>query len=273
MKLTPTFGFRETSRNARNFVKENMTAFWDIFKPLAVYIVVLTVIDLALTLFFVEPDPETGDREPIAIGGMIANYFYTCLVISWHRVVIHGPNQYEPMNPFKPKKSELAFIGVGLLIFFIPFLIGFAGAFGLSFLDQRMLLVGFGLIMLVLITFITVRLSFYFPAKATEQNLTLQKAFEVSKGYVLRLIAVPFLASIRVLLAMILFVVVIAVLGSMAFLSSSPEGSDIADIFGTILALPVLLYFQPIMTVLGVTVLSNYYLHAQKSYRAKPKRI
>lgn len=252
--FTPTLGIKDTSRNIKEYVKTYNDELWRIFKPLIPFIAVLHLFDAVISdLFF--PNSKNG----FVLGGLVVSYFYTCLVISWHRVVIEGPNNYTPMNPFKPKRHELVFIGMGFLIGICSFLL-----IGVPFIGGAVLKIYalslVGLLMILVVIYVAYRLCFYFPAKAVNADITLGKAFDLSKGYLLNIMGASFLASLKIIGFMVLYILGAGVL--VAVVMGVTGSSDFSFTAKFILGVPVNLYFQPILTVIGVTALSNFYLYA-----------
>lgn len=272
--MTPykaTGGIKESAANARAFVKEHKDIFWKVFKPLIPFIAILIGIDVAIAYFQFTENPDSENIGDFAIGELIASYFFTCLVISWHRVVLDGPDRYEPMNPFKPKSSDWAFIGMGILVFLIAFMIpltagliaGFAaGVTGASWLFVLIIPAVFVAI------YVTFKFLFYFPSKATGNNITLKQSYRMTKGYIWKIIAANFLAAWRITLVMFAYIFLaftsIMFLAGAAGVAGAGEGmiGNIAFMLGVAMMLPVTFYFQPLLTVIGVTVLSNFYQHA-----------
>ena len=195
----------------------------------------------------------------------LASYFYTCLVISWHRVVIHGPDNYVPMNPFKPQKHELVFIGVGFLIGVILFISGFVMGFLSVVLKAPV--IGIAIVpMLCVALYVVYRLMFFFPAKAVNAQITLKEAYDMSKGYLWKVINASFFASYRVILLALAYMVVlmIALIACISMFGTQIVETSTSTI-GFIVMLPLFLYIQPLLTVLGITAVSNYYLHALRN--------
>lgn len=262
-----TLDIKETALNAQNFVKENKSVFWDVFKPLIPYLIGFFLIDIIISLLLMTPDPETGEIREFSIGELFSAYISTCLIISWHRVVLHGPDKYQAMNPLKPQKADLAYIGVGLLIFLvipiavgalIGLIIGISGtpAIALLFLPVFIALVFFGL-----------KVVFYFPSKATGNDITLKQSIKMTDGYIWKMFAAGFLANLKTLGYLILYLIAgLLALGMTGFIAVSLLNDSFLEyagfIVGSMLSLPIILYFQPLLTILGVTVLSNYYQHA-----------
>lgn len=264
--FTPTLGIKDTAKNSNDFVKKNLSVFWDIFKPFLPYVIGLAVFDMVITHFFMPINKTTGEAYEFPLGGLIAGYFYTCLAITWHRVVIHGAENYEPMNPFNPKKSELAFVGMGIALFMGMFFGGF-------FLGMMAALINPALIVLVLPfiiigTWIWMKLMFYFPAKATGRHISLRQSFSMTTGYIWKMIASSFLAYLKLLLIMIAYVIAGSiVIAGVAFLFASLGISEkIASvILGSIFAIPLFAFFQPVFAIIWVTVLSNYYQYVMQN--------
>lgn len=272
--MTPykaTSGIGESAKNARAFVREHKSIFWDIFKPLIPYIAVLTLIDIAIAYYQISQDPTDEFAGSITPGGLIAYYFFSALIISWHRVVLDGPDRYQAMNPFKPEKRDWAFIGmgilVGIIVVMVPLLVGIVSGI-LSGVT------GTGIWMVLLVPavffaiYLTFKFLFYFPSKATGNTLTLRQSYRLTKGYVWKIIAGNILAGWRVYLVMMGYMML--AFASLAFLgiAAGVSGAGVEHlgtagfIAGAAIMIPITFYFQPILTVLGVTVLSNFYQHA-----------
>ncbi len=251
--FTPVFPANEAAQNARNFVRENQDTFWTVLKPLLPYILALHALDAVIMGLFVS-DPD----NKMQIGGILVSYFTSMLMITWHRVVIHGADRYESANPFKPKRHELAFI-------FVPLLIGAAMGFG-SVISvfvlasvSKAVAITVGLFLLAFSFIVAFRVVFYLPGKAVNADMTLRKSWTMSKGYIWKLVSSGFLATWRVILAYIAYLVAAAVIGGT--IGSALFGTDgiLFYLFFYILMLPLFAYFTPLLSVLGVTVLSNYY--------------
>lgn len=245
--FTSTPGILDTARNTREFVNANKDIFQSIFKPLIPYILGLFALDALISLY---------RGEAFGLGGLIMHYFYAALAISWHRVVLLGPDRFEPMNPFKPQKHELVFmlagLGIGVLIsVIIGVMTGVSAIFGLAGIILALL------IAVPLSVFLGTRLSFYFPAKAIDAPTSLRAAFHLSRGYVIRLLTAPIISSFT------LFLMACLISFVSAFVARG-EGLSFV-LLNLLLQLPILLYIGPLMTVIYITVLSNYYQDALKN--------
>lgn len=259
----PTGGILDTGRNVRSFMKENMPVFWDIVKPLLPFLALFLLLDLLVAEYLIEPNPETGQKADIGIFGIFSAYLIICISISWHRVVIHGPEHYTPVNPLKPTKSELLFIGTILGLFITAFAITIAVVLAAKMIFPALIPLVF-IALIVLLIFLASRISFYFPSKATGGDLTLNQSFQLSKGYVLRLIFTPFFAMWKMLLIYLGYVILgVAVMYGLGYILGQAAGEGLLSVFLLFLfGAPIQLYFEPLLAVIGVTVLSNFYQHA-----------
>lgn len=257
--FTPTAGIRETGDNVRGFVRENMDVFWRILKPLLPYIVGFYVLDLLIALAVGGPA-----HEAVPIGRLMGAYFYAVLAVSWNRAVLEGPENFTPMNPLNPQRHELLFIGalvllslammmvisVGILLF--SALAGAAGqAFGL--------LAG-----LIAAVYLMLRASFCFPALAVNAQLSPRQSFAMTKGCVKALLLSSVLASFRIYALLLLYGFLAgALLGVTA--EQSQNAAPVISVLSFLLGLPLIVYFQPLLAVINVTVVSSYYQHVLRS--------
>lgn len=265
----PTPDFKDTGRNVRHYVESHMDTFWEIFKPLMPYIAICLFLDLVITEHFMSIDPKTGEPYPFPLFGIIALYFYACLIVSWHRVIIHGPDNYIAMNPLKPDGWGIRYIMIGIGLFLGAFILTFIMLILHKLILPTMLPVSF-IIWIIFLFFMATRLSFLFPANAIGNNISLKQAFELSEGYVLRLIIAPIFAAWKIVLLMLAYVfigflvLIILSMAAGALIESGPGAVVVQFLF----AAPISLFFNPLLTVIGVTVLSNFYQHAlQNSHK------
>lgn len=252
--FTPALPPKEAAINSRSFIKENQDVFWAILKPLLPFIIGLELVDIFINHYFF-----ADSNKEIRLGGFISSYFICALLISWHRVVIHGADRYVPMNPFSPKKNELAFI-------FVPFGLAFAYAFGgvlLTVLSAKIGGQALGIIILVsLLGFGIValfKISFYLPAKAVDAGITLKQSWKMTTGYPLKLFTAGFLASWRIALIMIVYALAAGALGGAVGGVLFGVHSIGFNLLLFACMLPVIAIASPLLAVMGVTVLSNYY--------------
>ena len=261
--IKPKASIIESGQMIRIFTKDNMNAFWAALKPLLPYILGLHAFDLIVNLIF--RDLEGG----FGLGSLIAAYFYACFAINWHRVVLHGAARAKPMNPFKPEKTDLAFIGMGIALFF--------GLIILSILSGIFITLGvIGFILFAMsiigLTIAFAKFCFYFPAKAVKSHMSLKESFHATTGYLIKILTAPFVASWRVLLGFIGYGIAGAVVIGLviAALGQNPDDppSAVALILAYLYYVPILVFFQPVMQALWIGILSNYYQHYQQNKSA-----
>lgn len=260
-RYKPVYEAKEAANNARTYLKDHKDTFWNILKPLIPYLVAATFLDVVISILL-----STDEKDfRSSMGSLICAYFVTALIISWHRLVIHGPEHFVPMNPFKPKKNEIKYLLVPIGLFVGFFIITMAIVFLGSLLGPAV--IGISVFLLVIAaTFFSLRIVFYFPALATDSPVTLAEAYKMTKGYVWKMFATGFLASWRMILVLMgyTFLMIVLLGGVAVFMGITEQGqvNMVMHALGFLLSLPMILYFQNIMAVIGVTVLSNYYQYA-----------
>ncbi len=266
-RYEPTFDLKETSANVLDFVNRNMDQVWKIYKPLMPHIVILSLIDAMISDIYM-PHSETG----FALGGLVSTYFIMAFSISWYRLVIQGSDNFEAMNPFKPRRSELKMVGVMVLILVVLVVVAFIGGTlaGVSALmggGVAGIIAGLLACGLIIAYFIWLfRLTFFFPAIAVGHDISLREATSLTKGYVWKFMNVSAIASLRVLVMMI--VALVAMSGMMVLLIQTGIPlqflaiETMPNIVGFIIAFPILVYFQPILIAIISTAIANYYLYA-----------
>ena len=265
LHFTPTLGIKDTAKNSKSFIKGNKDVFWAILKPLLPFIIVFSILDVFVTELLMPINKKTGEPYEFPGGGLIASYFLTCLAITWHRVVIHGPDNYESMNPFNPRKSELAFVGMGILLFMSMFLGGALIGFSIALIDSALL--ALLLVFLPLGLYLWTKFMFYFPAKATGRHITLGQSFKMTTGYVWKLLAASFLAYLKLLFIMFGLLILLMVLLTTVYAFGLPEAYENSAeiILISLFTLPTAGLIQPLFTVIWVTVLSNYYQYVMQN--------
>jgi hypothetical protein len=103
------------------------------------------------------------------------------------------------------------------------------------------------------------KISFYLPAKAVDAGITLRQSWNMTTGYAWKMFVAGFLSSWRILLITLAYALMAGALGGM--LGGTLFGVESLGFRFVmfICLLPLIVYAQPLMTVIGVTVLSNYY--------------
>lgn len=218
---------------------------------------------------------QEGLNGPLFYAGFLvqlfAGYCYAMIAINWHRVVLLGPKQYKPMEFLNPEKHELEFIAVLAVISIILPAIVSVTAFK-QLLDMKSeAIIGIALVAIVF-PYILYKISFYFPAKAVGSSIAFRDSFDLTRGYFWKFIWAFILSTIRVFGVLVLYSFIAgAIAGALKFViipDMSAEDRFIAEqMLQQSINIPIMLYFQPLLTVLGVTVLSNYYQQPCKTNR------
>lgn len=265
--FTPTLPTSDTSKNVRQFVKTNIDVFWDIWKPLVPFVIVLNLLDMVVTaLYFHDSDKEFG------VGGFIGSYFTMALVITWHRVVLHGPDHYVPVNPWKPKKHELAFMLMPLVLMLGYFAVA-GSIIGVSIYAKANALAGILVFIFIAVAMYgSLKILFYFPAKAINADITFKQSWHMTKGYIWKLTAAGFRASIRLFLIFIVYMLALVFIGGIIGSFLFPDANLPFYLFMYVGYLPSIVYFEPVLAIIGVTVLSNYYQWAINNPRPEDRR-
>ncbi len=251
-KFKPVYEAGTAAEYMRGFVKDHESAFWNILKPLLPFIIGAELLDVVLSSVLSSEEKEIESF----IGSLIGAYFMTVLVISWHRLVIHGLDEFVPMNPLKPQKNEIKFMAVGIAMSIVGIVTVVLVPLLFGVIHKTLAIIAI-LLFVPFLIFVLWRLCFYFPAMATNEPITLKQAFGMTKGYLLKLAVSGFLASWRVILAALGYTIIIGIA-----ISVTGESILAMRIVFFIAVIPLLVYVQAILTVIGVTVLSNYYQHA-----------
>ena len=263
----PAFETKEAALKAREFMKDHKDVFWQVLKPVLPFIIGGRLLDI----FLIHLIWGAGSQNEIFIGSLISAYFTFVMMINWHRVVLHGPDQYIPMNPFQPKKSELAFM-------LMPSIVGLVAGIGiglLSALTAKILGEGVAVMvavpLVIVLLYVLFKMVFYLPAKALGADVGLRQALSLSDGYVWKCIGAGFRAVIRVTLVTMAYGFVgVFIIGIIMVATGTigPNGTGVGledKLIAFLVMLPITAYFMPLSTLLGVTVVSNYYQHAMQN--------
>ncbi|MGH1404670.1 MAG: hypothetical protein ACRBDL_10550 [Alphaproteobacteria bacterium] len=255
-KYIPTLGISDTSKNITAFINHNYDEFWMIYRNLMPFIFGLQLLGALIDTFFFPNSTNFIFSETFHLMYL---YFMGIWAINWHRLVINGID-YTPMRIFKPKRNELIFMLIAVLLTVGSMAIFSAGIFiplqsGVKAVWPYVLIM-FGSFCVSF--FILYRFSFYFPARATNNPLTLMQAFHLSKGYIWNLFWSGFFASLK-------FMIILALLITFRTIMEALFGIDKeshSPLMTFMLDSPITLFFEPMYTVIGITALSNYYLYA-----------
>ena len=197
---------------------------------------------------------------------ILAGYVFAVIAISWHRLILLGPDQYKPMDILKPEKHEMEFVIVLTLISaIIPGIVGYVAMKQTLDMDPAAF-IGFALLGLIF-PYVTYKMSFYFPAKAVNASISFKDSFHLTFGYFWKFLWACVRANIRVIGVLIIYSFVAGMVAGFmkAFITpgmGQEEEFITQQMLQHLVNVPILLYFQPLLTVLTVSVLSNYYQYA-----------
>lgn len=283
---------KDVALNARNFVKAHKSELRQMMSAIYPYLFVFTALSLYCTYIMQISGIDeqlkllASKRNPAELLAYIQNhhmkmvshpvyyfsllmriviaYCFAMLAIGWHRLVLLGSNNYESMSFLYPKKSELEFAFLwtvmGTLVPLIPvFMMTLAGyifvAVCLTFL---------------FLPYLSFKICFYFPAKALNSEVTLSESFKLTKGYFWKFCFASIRAMWRISLLLLLCSFVVGILGAILSRIVFPTDNEfMRGVYSNFFTIPIIsitmiFIFQPLLTVLGVTVLSNYYQHAMQ---------
>lgn len=193
---------------------------------------------------------------------LLMGYLFAVIAISWHRLILLGEEHYQPMKIFAPQKHEIEFlITLAIISAIIPF--------SLQFLITSQVILNPGITLLslpisIFLIYAYFKISFYFPGKAVNASIDLKTSFYLTKGYFWKMLGAYFFASWRISLLIFGIIMGLSLVLMPIILSftSSEQNLSILALIQSLTFTPIVLYFQPLLMVLGVSVLSNYYQHA-----------
>jgi len=195
---------------------------------------------------------------------IIISYLFAVIAISWHRLVIFGHERYKPMQIFKPQKHEIHFmLLVGLTSFILPMIFGFFVTSIMTLGSISIVLMIAGLIFYIYLNY---KICFLFPSRAVNADISIKDSFQLTKGYFWKFIGASFFACILTILAIILVFIISNIILMPIIAGLQPNGLtdmlELSFLLQGATMFPMYIYFIPVLTVLIVTVLSNYYQHA-----------
>lgn len=294
MKSIVSSGIRETSSDARQCVMEHKDELWGMIRSLSPYFLVLGLLvslvgymgSLGLQEQIVSlPKSENGRplmndaffailrqsyADPMSILGyglqVMLVYVSAILGINWYRFVLSTSENFVPVNMFRPRKSELQYVGILALVNLLPILGGYIFSYGNVFATF------FAAAFIIISWVLCIRMGFIFPALAMNHEAGFSMIYKLNKGYFQKIL----FSMIRALLRMAGLYIVYILLTSLA-LSALGLKDDLWDgsidfasvLAGFIINIPLYLYFAPMMMVLSITVLANFYAHALQNAGAR----
>lgn len=285
----PTIGAKDTAKTVTAFIKEHKPYFWQLVKQVAPYLLLVLLISMVLNYFSMKDmfakidEVRAGAIDPESISNpfytlishfiaLIDAYIFAVVAVSWHRLCLQPVEQYRPMNILKPEKHEIEFVLMWCVIgYIIPVALTYLPlAFGAGGLSTVIAVIS-GLTLVFIFPYLIYKFSFYFPAKAINQSVTFGQSFQLTKGYFWKVGWAYLLAAIVPIILMIVYMLGITFLSApvMAlFAQNAASGTMDASFMIPSMAFlfistgGVIIYFVPLFTVIGVTVLSNYFQHS-----------
>ncbi len=256
-KYIPTYSVEATSGNIKNFVSEHNVYIWKIWIPLIPYLVILSLLEF----FIYNMDNQEYEANLNFASSIVYYYFFAILAINWHRLVIRGSDKFLPMKFFNPTNDERWFIVFAIIIGLFDNVSALLFKKVILFLNIGSFAQGFsiGVSLGLISTYFIYRISFIFPARAVGIKMSFLESFRMTKGTFWKFFFSSFFASFWLFCFMMLSMIIIM----LPIMLLSPHFEDVnSSTF--IIMLPIMLYFQPKLIVIGVTALSNYYMYAME---------
>lgn len=283
--FTPTLGIKDTAKNVNGFIKENHFDFINLLKMVAPYLAITLLIsilfqhmamqELTENLKNADLESEKANLDQISLSGKyeflaiaiqaMMGYFFAVIAISWHRLVLLGSKNYQPMNMFKPKRSEIHFIALAMLTSIVAPLLLELIVHKTTILNPAYGLVGITLAIAYI--YFTYKICFLFPSFAVNSNLSIKDSFRLTKGYFWKMGFAYILAILKIILIVCILFFALSILTAvliMPFLNNVENAESLIGltIMQLVIGIPLVMYFSPLLTIIFVTVLSNYYQHA-----------
>ena len=243
-------GILETTKNVLNFMKDNAGMFWHYLKPYLPYLIVAHLAGLAGKL--AGWTGETG----MDIGDMIAGFFVTCFMITWHRFVMFGPQRAVLVNPLMLKRHEWHYVMAAVVMGLFVFSITAAGTLAGILPALVVTIVTLGLLGVVL--WGMVRFSPYFPAKAAGTDMSPAQAFTLSKGRAGAIAGSYLMVTIALFVPMYVVGLILVVIAALF----AGLGDTARMAVQHIVMMPVDVVLVPMLAVGAATVLTNFYMLA-----------
>lgn len=293
MKLIISSTSGEASLNARLFVTEHKDVLWSMVRGLSPYFLMLgflgSLAGYISSLGMQEsianlPRSESGRplmndaffafmrdsyTDPMSILGAVLQimlvYVSAVLGINWYRFALSPSQDFVPMNIFRPQKSELHYVAILAVVNLLPVLGLYIFSYG-HFIAT--VICG---IFIILSWVLCIRMGFIFPALAMNHEAGLSEIYKLNKGYFWKIVFSMMRVLVRILGIYILYVLLTSMVLSVIGLKDDLWDGSINftnAIAGFIIDIPLYLYFAPIIMVLSITVLANFYAHALQSKEA-----
>lgn len=288
-RFEPALKPKDVALNCRTFVKEHKRELKEMMKPIYPYLLVLLALSMYITYIlqletinFMKTMPPAKSVDDFFeyinkvqensyssfvfylswILNIAVGYCFAILAISWHRLVLLGKGQYETVSFLYPKKNEIQFVVLWtFLSALIPTLISITGFNAVA------------IFCLFLLPYICFKISFCLPARALDTKLSFSQSFKLSNGYFWKFLFATLRSTWRLILVLVVLGLVFGIIGgAVAKIIYAKEitAPHLAGAYSQIFSQQIgtalmVLFFQPLFTVIGVTVLSNYYQHALRN--------
>ncbi|MGH1404672.1 MAG: hypothetical protein ACRBDL_10560 [Alphaproteobacteria bacterium] len=281
MSFTPISDPKGASKTTQSFIKEHRREFWHLVKDIAPFIILFHLITNFVFSQIIEYTIHNYANIALTVAYFITMvtvflnlYIYSFFIINWHRLIIARYNQttYQQVSLLKPQKDDLAFIKA---------IIGLAIAYALLAHMHIILPIHIKILYPNLLSALTViaviylsiayyKCSFFCLAKLTNKAMTLPESYDLASGYFGKIILsyLNAIAKIGILFILYLFIGYILMEQSLEIVKSYNPDIGTADFLSTsryltiLIGIPSLLFFKPMFIVIGVTITTNYYLHA-----------
>ena len=249
--FTPAPGILDCTKNTLNFMKVNAGMFWHFLKPYLPYLVGAQLVGIGVMLAGGPP-----------IGDIIAGFFVTCFMITWHRFVMFGAQRTIPVKPLFLTRHEWRYvIAVAVMGVFVA-LVSLTGL--LKGVVPALLAALLTLGLLAVVLWGIVRFSLYFPAMATGAAISPARAFEMSKGYGGKIAGAYVLTTALLFVPIYVVALVLAVVAALFGGLAEPAQSVVR----AVIMLPMDVVLVPMLAVGAVTVLTNYYMLGKETKRS-----
>lgn len=289
-KYQPALKVGKASSNVYSFVRDGHSEFFTLIKMYAPALLLLFVIQISMFML----DFKILSSLPVSlffvdiVVSALSGYIYAIIAINWHRLVINGRCFSDPVRMFSPRKNEISFVLALVFLTILPYILSFLFGFIISILPPVLSSTGNseGAFLAVLavsifvsgmgVLYFTYKLSFYFPAKAVNHSFSVVDSVRLTRGYFFKMIFTMIRASFWTIVALhvylgfmyLLMYLFSYVVGGMAVEMSASDGFSVLSmlpLFIALFQLPFVLFFKPMFMIIGVTVVSNYYLYATQN--------
>ena len=274
---------KDVSHNVRDFTRRRRKQFWQLIWHVVPWQIVVHVAAIAMPLFdFMSlSDYFLAYAAFNVLIAALNGYLLAVIAVSWHRLVINGSENYRIMDPFFPRWHEIQFMLLLAALNVLFYVLAFGGGVLLPLVHSTLydflpvmvfnsvpsamvLMLGSMFFGVFLSIFISFKCPFYFPAKAANRAITLKESFRLTRGHFWNILVSCICALWRVFFCCLLYSVFSMFVLSevLVFLT---DNVAILSVTHAIILLPFLIYFEPMILVISVSVISNYYLEATKN--------